>query len=192
MAGGSRNIGTFRHSLSERSDRGRRKLATFPSNRRILPADTVSPRAARMIASFPRDAAMDPVHGAEPEHTAHRVLVVDDNADAADSLAMLMSALGNDVRVAYDGEEAVETALAFSPEVVLLDIGLPKMHGYDVARRIRAEKGNDVLLVAVTGWAQEDDRRRTREAGFDFHFSKPIDPEDLVRVVGAAPHSKPH
>ena len=122
----------------------------------------------------------------------HRVLVVDDNTDAADSLAMLLEAIGNDVRVAYDGEEAVDKALEFSPEVVLLDIGLPKMHGYDVAKRIRAEKGADVLLVAVTGWGNEEDRRRSRDAGFDYHFTKPVDPEDLVRVVGTALPSKPH
>ena len=134
---------------------------------------------------------MDPNKRAHLEHAAHRVLVVDDNADAADSLAMLLEALGNEVRVAYDGEEAVDKALEFSPEVVLLDIGLPKMHGYDVARRIRAEKGKDVLIVAVTGWAQEEDRRRTREAGFDYHFTKPIDPTDLVRVVAAAPLLQP-
>jgi len=123
---------------------------------------------------------------------SHRVLVVDDNADAADSLAMLLEAIGNDVRVAYDGEEAVDKALEFSPEIVLLDIGLPKMHGYDVAKHIRAAKGEEVLLVAVTGWGNEDDRRRSREAGFDYHFTKPVDPEDLVRVVGAASPLKPH
>ena len=122
----------------------------------------------------------------------HRVLVVDDNTDAADSLAMLLEAIGNDVRVAYDGEEAVDKAIEFSPQIVLLDIGLPKMHGYDVAKRIRAEKGGDVLLVAVTGWGNEEDRRRTREAGFDYHFTKPVDPEDLVRVVGTAQSSRPH
>lgn len=124
--------------------------------------------------------------------SAHRVLVVDDNTDAADSLAMLLEAIGNDVRVAYDGEEAVDKALEFSPEVVLLDIGLPKMHGYDVAKRIRAEQGADVLLVAVTGWGNEEDRQRSRDAGFDYHFTKPVDPEDLVRVVGTAPPSKAH
>jgi len=120
------------------------------------------------------------------------VLVVDDNPDAADSLAMLLQALGNDVRVAYDGEEALDKALQFSPEIVLLDIGLPKMHGYDVARRIRDAQGRDVMLVAVTGWGQEDDRRRSREAGFDYHFTKPVDPEDLARLIGAAPPSTAH
>ena len=122
----------------------------------------------------------------------NRVLVVDDNADAADSLAMLLEALGKEVHVAYDGEEAVDKALALSPEIVLLDIGLPKMHGYDVAKRIRSEKGDDVVLVAVTGWGHEEDRRRSSEAGFNYHFTKPVDPEDLVRVVGAALPSTSH
>jgi len=135
---------------------------------------------------------MNPAQRARPEHAAHRVLVVDDNPDAADSLAMLLQALGNDVRVAYDGEEALDKALQFSPEIVLLDIGLPKMHGYDVARRIRDAQGRDVMLVAVTGWGQEDDRRRSREAGFDYHFTKPVDPEDLARLIGAAPPSTAH
>jgi len=129
---------------------------------------------------------------AQLEHVAHRVLVVDDNPDAADSLAMLLEALGNEVSVAYDGEEAVDKAIAFSPEIVLLDIGLPKMHGYDVAKRIRAEKGDDVVLVAVTGWGNQEDRRRSVEAGFNYHFTKPVDPEDLVRVVGAARLSTSH
>jgi len=135
---------------------------------------------------------MNPAQRARPGYAAHRVLVVDDNPDAADSLAMLLQALGNDVRVAYDGEEALDKALQFSPEIVLLDIGLPKMHGYDVARRIRDAQGRDVMLVAVTGWGQEDDRRRSREAGFDYHFTKPVDPEDLARLIGAAPPSTAH
>jgi CheY-like chemotaxis protein len=135
---------------------------------------------------------MNSAQRAHREHAAHRVLVVDDNPDAADSLAMLLQALGNDVHVAYDGEDAVDKALQFSPEIVLLDIGLPKMHGYDVARRIRDAQGRDVMLVAVTGWGQEDDRRRSREAGFDYHFTKPVDPEDLARLIGAAPPSTSH
>jgi CheY-like chemotaxis protein len=128
----------------------------------------------------------------QQETVAHRVLVVDDNPDAADSLAMLLQALGNDVRVAYDGEEAIDKALDFSPEVVLLDIALPKVHGYDVAKRIRGAKGRDVVLVAVTGWGHEEDRRRSREAGFDYHLTKPVDPVDLARLVATAPLSTAH
>jgi DNA-binding response OmpR family regulator len=112
-----------------------------------------------------------------------RVLVVDDNADAADSLAMLLLAQGDSVRTAYDGEQAVELDGSFLPHVVLLDIGLPKMSGFDVARHIRATRGRGVLIVAITGWGQDEDRQRSREAGFDHHFTKPVDIERLVELI---------
>jgi len=113
-----------------------------------------------------------------------RILVVDDNRDAADSLGQLLVIPGNDVRVTYDGEHAVEVAAEFEPEVVLLDIGLPKLNGYDTARRIRQQAGSrDMLLVALTGWGQDEARQRSREAGFDFHFVKPIDPTVLMRKL---------
>ncbi len=115
-----------------------------------------------------------------------RILVVDDNRDAADSLSMLLHARGHDVRVAYDGLEAVGAAITFQPDVVLLDIGLPKLYGYDAARRIRELRGKDVLLIAITGWGQEEDRRRAREAGFDHHLTKPVDPEAISRLIDAA------
>ena len=118
----------------------------------------------------------------------HRVLVVDDNADTAESLGMLLEVRGNAVRIAYDGLEALEAADAFDPDIVLLDIGMPKMSGYEVARRLRAERGDSVLIVAITGWGQEDDRRRAREAGFDHHFTKPVDYEALIELIeGEAP-----
>ena len=118
----------------------------------------------------------------------HRVLVVDDNADAAESLGMLLEVRGNAVRIAYDGLEALEAADAFDPDIVLLDIGMPKMSGYEVARRLRAERGDSVLIVAITGWGQEEDRRRAREAGFDHHFTKPVDYEALIELIeGEAP-----
>ena len=104
---------------------------------------------------------------------ARRILVVDDNQDAADSLGMLLRMTGNEVHTAHDGLEAVGAAAAFQPDVVLLDIGLPKLNGYEVARRIRAQEGGaDMLLVALTGWGQEEDRRRSREAGFDHHMTQ--------------------
>lgn len=112
-----------------------------------------------------------------------RVLVVDDNEDAADSLATLLDVMGYEVRVAYDGPEAIVAADAFHPEVGLLDIGLPRLSGYDIARHIRSTRGEDVLLVAITGWGQEEDRRRAREAGFDHHFTKPADLERLMAVI---------
>jgi DNA-binding response OmpR family regulator len=112
-----------------------------------------------------------------------RVLVVDDNEDAADSLAMLISVRGDCVRTAYDGEQAVELEESFRPGIVLLDIGLPKMSGYDVARHIRAERGDGVLIIAITGWGQAEDRERAREAGFDHHFTKPVDFDRLIALL---------
>lgn len=103
--------------------------------------------------------------------TGRRILVVDDNKDSAESLATLLSMTGNETRTAHDGLAAVAAAEAFKPEVVLLDIGLPKLNGYDVARRIRtAPWGQSIVLLALTGWGQEDDRRRSREAGFNGHL----------------------
>ena len=113
-----------------------------------------------------------------------RVLVVDDNQDAADSLATLLGVMGYEVRTAYDGPEAIEAADEFSPEVALLDIGLPQLSGYDIARHVRSRRGNDVLLVAITGWGQEEDRRKAREAGFDHHFTKPADFDVLLDLIG--------
>ena len=113
----------------------------------------------------------------------HRILVVDDNRDAADSLEMVLHAYGHEVLVAYDGLEAVEATGAFRPDIVLLDIGLPKLNGFDVARRIRAALGEKVLLIAVTGWGQEEDRRKSREAGFDHHLTKPVDFTVLLDLI---------
>jgi CheY-like chemotaxis protein len=118
-------------------------------------------------------------------HPPHaKVLVVDDNQDAANSLATLLEVMGYEVRTAYDGPEAIEAADEFQPAVALLDIGLPRLSGYDIARHVREHLGGDVLLVAITGWGQEDDRRRAREAGFDHHFTKPADFEVLLELIG--------
>jgi DNA-binding response OmpR family regulator len=110
--------------------------------------------------------------------------VVDDNEDAANSLATLLEVMGYQVRTAYDGPEAIEVADEFQPAVALLDIGLPRLSGYDIARHVREKRGAEVLLVAITGWGQEDDRRRAREAGFDHHFTKPADFEVLLELIG--------
>ena len=118
-----------------------------------------------------------------PATASTRVLVVDDNEDAADSLATLLGVMGYQVRTAYDGPEAIEAADEFQPAVALLDIGLPQLSGYDIARHVRQMRGEDVLLVAITGWGQEDDRRKAREAGFDHHFTKPADFEQLVQLI---------
>jgi DNA-binding response OmpR family regulator len=114
---------------------------------------------------------------------SYRILVVDDNEDAADSLATLLDVLGYEVKVAYDGPEALAAADAFLPQAALLDIGLPTLSGYVIARHMRASRGAGVLLVAITGWGQEDDRLRAREAGFDNHFTKPADFEALNALL---------
>ncbi len=113
-----------------------------------------------------------------------RVLVADDNRDAAESMGIMLRLMGNEVRLAYDGEEAVEAAARFHPDLVLLDIGMPRLNGYEAARRIRAEAAAPApRLVALTGWGQDEDKRRASEAGFDEHFTKPVDPGDLLRIV---------
>jgi PAS domain S-box-containing protein len=113
-----------------------------------------------------------------------RILVADDNRDAADSLATMLGLLGYEVRATHDGEEAVRLASEFRPEVVVLDIGMPRLNGYQAAERIRAaEWGRDMLLLALTGWGQEEDRRRAQEAGFGHHLTKPVDPSELVKLL---------
>jgi signal transduction histidine kinase/ActR/RegA family two-component response regulator len=118
--------------------------------------------------------------------TQRRIVVVDDLADAADSLAAMLRMMGHDTRTAYDGVEAVQAVAAFKPHVVFLDIGLPKMNGYDAAQSIRAQPdGKQVVLVAVTGWGQERDRRRAAEAGFDHHLTKPVDPQTVDALIAS-------
>ena len=113
-----------------------------------------------------------------------RVLVVDDHQDAADSLALLLRALGCEVEVARDGMEAVEVAGRYRPDLLLLDIGMPRLDGYAACRRIRGHPwGKAMVIVALTGWGQEDDRRRTREAGFDAHLVKPVEPSVLLGLL---------
>ncbi len=118
---------------------------------------------------------------------SRRVLVVDDNRDAAESLTMLLRAAGHEVQTAHSGPAALEAARAFRPEAVLLDIGLPGLDGYEVARRLRGEAGcGGALLVAVTGYGQDEDRRRAREAGFDHHLVKPADLATLQEILARA------
>ena len=118
-----------------------------------------------------------------------RILVAEDGRDAADSFGTLLSILGYEVRIAYDGQEAIEAAEAFRPGVVIMDIGMPKLNGYDAARHIRAQPwGKDIFLVALTGWGQSEDRRRSREAGFDRHFTKPVDPAALESLLESLSH----
>jgi two-component system OmpR family response regulator len=115
-----------------------------------------------------------------------RVLVVDDNRDAADSLKVLLESSNKDVRTAYDGAAALDMATSFLPELVLLDIGMPSMDGYEVAQRLRALPLTPrPTLVALTGWGQASDKERASVAGFDHHFTKPVNPDELLGFVGA-------
>jgi CheY-like chemotaxis protein len=114
-----------------------------------------------------------------------KILVVDDNDDAADTLAAVLDALGYRVEVAHDGPSALNKAEAFVPDIALVDVGLPVMDGYELARRLRTVQGlpPKLRLVAVTGYGQESDRQRSREAGFEAHLVKPVDIAALARVV---------
>jgi CheY-like chemotaxis protein len=108
--------------------------------------------------------------------TFRRILVVDDNQDAAESLAMLLSLSGDDTRIAYDGLEALQTAAVFRPDVIFVDLGLPKLNGYEVARKVRQSPGGDkMLLIALTGWTEDAVRHRSMAAGFDEYLIKPMD-----------------
>jgi CheY-like chemotaxis protein len=127
-------------------------------------------------AEHPADAAP----GVKPR----RVLVIDDNQDAADSTAMLLGVLGAQPHVAYDGESGLAALKSWRPDLVLLDLGMPGMDGFEVARRIRADAETAALpVVALTGWGQQQDRQRTLEAGFDRHLVKPADPQTLRAVL---------
>jgi PAS domain S-box-containing protein len=120
-----------------------------------------------------------------------RILNVDDNRDGAESLAVLLNFMGNETRTAFDGEEAVRVANDFRPNVVLLDIGLPKLNGFEACRRIRESSwAKNTTLIAVTGLGQEDDRRRSKEAGFNHHMVKPVDPNELMKLLADLPVEK--
>ena len=122
---------------------------------------------------------------ASPVVTRRRVLVVDDNADATDMLSSLLVLSGHQVDIARDGVEAVEAAIRIRPDVVLLDIGMPRLDGYGAARQIRDKLGRGVLLIAITGWGQDDDRQRALDAGFDTHMTKPVNYDKLTKSLAA-------
>jgi signal transduction histidine kinase len=140
----------------------------------------------------PEEATPAPREPREPASaiTPRRVLVVDDNHDAADSLGILLKFLGADVHIVYDGQSALEAIRSYRPAVVLLDIGMPGVDGHEVARQVRQEKTfKDVSLVALTGWGQEEDRRRSKAAGFDHHLVKPVAPDVLLALLDNLPAS---
>jgi PAS domain S-box-containing protein len=144
-----------------------------------LPAlTTAEPAPAPRVVSSRRD-------GVGPTH-ARRIIVADDNRDAADTTAMMLRALGHEVRACYDGRQALDEGASFLPDTILLDIGMPGLSGYEVARRVRDEPwGADVTLIALTGWGQTEDRMRSLDAGFDHHLVKPVHLNDLRSVIEA-------
>ena len=133
-----------------------------------------------------REAPARPVADTVSPPSRRRVLVVDDNTDAAESLAALLAIGGHETRLAHDGLQAVEAARAFQPDVVFLDIGMPELDGHETARRIREQPwGKDMVLVALTGWGQIEDRRRSKEAGFNHHLVKPADPAVVAKLISS-------
>jgi CheY-like chemotaxis protein len=117
---------------------------------------------------------------------ARRVLVADDNRDGAEIMSLLLQQYGYEVTVAHSGTEALTAAAQVVPEIAILDIGMPGMNGYEVARRIRAEAwGKQMMLIALTGWGQEEDKKKAFEAGFDHHLIKPIDPDALETLMAS-------
>jgi PAS domain S-box-containing protein len=146
-------------------------------------------RGSEFVVSLPRRAITAGQRGPQlvisgQRVASRRVLIADDNRDAADSLAMLMRLEGHEVRVVHDGKQALAGFQELNPEVALLDIGMPELDGYEVARRVRqGTLGRAVILVAVTGWGQESDKARALAAGFNHHFTKPVEPERLLALL---------
>ncbi len=167
----ARNLVQMHHgSLVARSDgpgRGSEFVVRLPISKEAIKADVPPPPPPL------------PTPGA-----SRRVLVVDDNLPSADSLSLIIKLWGHECRVAHAGPDALEEAAVFRPDVILLDIGLPGMDGYQVAQELRGRPGSaEVVLIAMTGYGREEDRRRTREAGFDQHLVKPLDLDDLERLL---------
>jgi CheY-like chemotaxis protein/nitrogen-specific signal transduction histidine kinase len=124
---------------------------------------------------------------AEPVRIARKILVVDDNKDASHTLGLLLELAGHAASFAYDGEQALISANELRPDIVLLDIGLPKLNGYAVAQGIRRESwGGKMVLIALTGWGHEDDKRRALDAGFDYHLTKPVNPDEVDALIAAS------
>lgn len=154
---------------------------------KILASSDGSGKGATFTISLPLTEEAEPVNAEEVskrDGKSRRILIVDDNVDAAMSLAALLRSDGHSVEVTHDGEKALGLLAEVSPDIVLLDIGLPGMNGCNVARRIRSsELGDKIVLIAITGWGQPEDRQRTREAGFDEHLTKPVDLRRLREVM---------
>jgi CheY-like chemotaxis protein len=129
--------------------------------------------------------ASDPsIKGQETAINPRNILVVDDNRDSAESMAAMLRLLGNIVQVAHDGLEAIAVADKWRPDIILMDIGMPKLNGYEATKRIRSQPwGKSIVIVAVTGWGQDEDRERSRDAQCDYHLVKPVKPADLTKLL---------
>jgi CheY-like chemotaxis protein/nitrogen-specific signal transduction histidine kinase len=139
------------------------------------------------LAGVPESVSLKAAAGPPPV-SRRRILIVDDNEDAAEWLATLLSLSGHETHVAHDGIEAITIAERILPDVILLDIGLPILDGYEVCRRIREQPwGRDLFLVALTGWGQEEDRQKSKEIGFDAHLVKPVDDEVIMKMLASLP-----
>jgi len=147
-------------------------------------------KGSDFIVRIPRQSDTGSLHAtttakAPPRAHKRRVLIADDNRDAADSLSMLLQIAGHAITVAYDGRQALESIETTRPEVALLDVGMPELDGYEVARRVRLDaRIRNTLLIAVTGWGQASDKERALAAGFDLHFTKPVEPTALIDLLG--------
>jgi CheY-like chemotaxis protein len=131
--------------------------------------------------------SVHPESVAHPHAGGHRILVVDDNTDSADTLVLLLRSSGYDARAVYSGEDALHVAQDYEPDIVILDIGLPQMSGYEVARWLRAQ-GSTARLIALSGYGQDDDRAQSAAAGFDAHLLKPADIETLLQIISEGVH----
>jgi signal transduction histidine kinase len=161
-------------------------------NGQVRAASEGEGKGSEFVITLPREAAVQPMAAGlsqleEETIGTMRILVADDNVDSAMSWSLLIEDGGHQVATAYDGLSALESAEKFRPQVALLDVGMPHLDGYEVARRIRASSwGGEIWLIAVTGWGQAKDRTLAREAGFDEHFTKPLDPDQLTRILKRA------
>lgn len=143
-----------------------------------------------LIAPAEAEAQSAPVTEGSSSPNKCRILVVDDNKDAAKMLALTLRLQGHEVHTAHDGQDAVDQAAALQPDAILLDIGLPKMNGYEACRHIRQQGGGEkITMIALTGWGQEEDKQKAKEAGFDHHFTKPVDAAALAPVLGHSRNS---
>jgi CheY-like chemotaxis protein len=159
-------------TIDARSD-GLGQGSEFRSRLPLAAADPLLERLAQSNDAVPRKTS-----------NTRRILVADDNVDAAQSLKLLLEMAGHEVHLAHDGRQAIYLAEQYVPELAIVDIGMPKLNGYDVARSIRSTVwGRALYLVALTGWGQEEDKRRAAAAGFDLHMTKPVDPDRILDIL---------